>query len=140
MSNGIISGYNVRNIDMVVKPIATFADVGAGNIAIMYGTSVPIYRQGEIVRGLQQCLEFIKEEGFVKPATAGYYYDVALTLDTGKRSIAATQAISTTVPVETTVAIVYSDSFDNVPGSILNITTTVEKLIHKLTDDVLSAA
>lgn len=140
MSNGIVTNYDDGKQSIVVKTITTFADVGAGNVAIMYGTSVALHRQSEIRLRLLEILETIIEAGFTKPATPTNYISATVAIDSPKSAAAITEETSIAIPAETDVAIVYSDTFDNTPASTLNLAATVNHLIDKLIDDVLSAA
>lgn len=140
MSNGIVSAYNASRGQVTVKAITTFNDVGVGNAAIMYGTSIAVHRQLEIHERIKQCSQALVEAGFLKPVAAGSYFVATVPIDQGKGQIVITEEVSAGIPIEGNVAVVYGDEFDNVPASTLNHNVTINNLISALLDDVLSAA
>lgn len=140
MANGLVTNYTSGKSAVVVKAIATFADVGAGNVAIMYGTSISVHRQSEIRLRLLEVLKVIIEDGFKKPVVGGNYMSASVDIDSPKSAAVITESLPVVTPLEANVAIVYSDTFDNSPASTLNLSISIRALINKLKDDVLSAA
>lgn len=139
MATGAVGPYNAAESQVTIKAIASFADVGAGNAAAMYGSSISIHRQLEIRERLQQCAEALIEEGFVKSA-AGTYRVATLVIDGGKSNVVITEEAAIGAPVEANVSIAYSDSFDNAPHSTLNFEATLRGLTNSLLKQGLSAA
>lgn len=118
MAIGVVASYNQGKPQMVQKTITTMADVGAGNIAVLLGTSVAVHRQLEAKERIFNCLQDLRERGFPKPTTAGNYAAAGVNIDHGKGQVSfQLNNLSTATPVETDVAVVYSDTFDNVPHS-----------------------
>lgn len=140
MAQGLVTSYGLTHESIVAKAIATYADVGAGNIAVIYGNTVAIYRQSEIRLRLFELLQVLVEDGFRSPTVVGDYVFVTTTLEKGKNSVTVSEAGAIGIPAETDVSIVYSDTFDNSPASTLNLVTAVEALLDHLLDDVLSAS
>lgn len=131
MAIGAVGPYNAAESQVTIKTITTLADVGAGNIAVIYGSNIGEYRQLEIRQCIKQCIEALIEEGFIKPA-AGTYRVATLVITGGKSNVIVTEELSTDVPVAANVAVAYSDSFDNAPHSTLNFKVTASKLADAL--------
>ncbi len=140
MAQGLVTSYGLIHESIVSKAIATYADVGVGNIAIIYGNSISIHRQSEIRLRLLELMQVLIEDGFKLPAVATNYIFVTTPIDAGKQGVAVQEAGAIGIPVEADVSIVYSDTFDNAPASTLNLVATIEALLDHLLDDVLSAA
>jgi hypothetical protein len=140
MAQGLVTSYGLTHESIVSKVIATYADVGAGNIAIIYGNSISIHRQSEIYLRILELLQVLVEDGFRAPTLVGDYVFVTTTLESGKIGVSVSEVGAAGIPAETDVSIVYSDTFDNAPASTLNLTTAVESLAEHLIDDVLSAS
>jgi len=140
MAQGLVTSYGLTHDSIAIKAIATYADVGAGNIAIIYGNTVALHRQSEIRLRLFDLLQVLVEDGFKLPAVATNYIFVTTTLEIGKQGVTVQEAGAAGIPSEADVSIVYSDTFDNSPASTLNLVTAVESLLDHLLDDVLSAA
>jgi len=137
MASGVVGPYNVASPQIVSKTIAAFSDVGAGNASVMYGSSIAVHRQLEIRERLGQCLEALIEEGFIKPTA---YRVATLAIDNGKAAVVITEEAAIAVPVEGNVSVAYSDTFDNVPASSLNLKVTINALIDNLLKETLNAA
>ena len=137
MASGVVGPYNVASPQIVSKTIAAFSDVGAGNAAVMYGSSIAVHRQLEIRERLGQCLEALIEEGFITPTA---YRVATLAIDNGKAAVVITEEAAIAVPVEGNVSVAYNVTFDNVPASTLNLKVTINSLIDNLLKEVLSAA
>jgi len=139
MANGLVAAYNDGKPAFTAKTLTTWADVGAGNVALYWGTSVSIHRQSEIVTKLKQCADALIEASFAAP-TALQYMVGEVDIDDGKGQIVITDEAATGTPTETFVGVVYGVSFDNVPHSSHNLKETVLRLVDDLKDDILSAA
>lgn len=122
MANGVVASYNQGKPQMVLKTITTLADVGVGNVAVLIGTSISPHRTGEVRRRLMDCLQTLRERSFPKAGTAGNYVAAGVPIDQGKGQVSFDgNNASTSTPQETDVAVVYQDTFDNVPHSTQNL-------------------
>lgn len=137
MAAGIVGPYNVASPQIVSKTITTFADVGAANAAVMYGSSVAVHRQLEIRERLGQCLEALIEEGFVAPVA---YRVATLAIDNGKAAVVISEEAAIGTPIEGNVSVAYNVTFDNAPASTLNLRVTINALIDHLLKETLNAA
>lgn len=118
MATGVVASYNQGKPQMTTKAIATLADVGAGNVAVILGNSISAHRQLEAKERIHNCLQDLRERGFPKPATAGNYAASGVNINYGKGQVShVLENLPTSTPTETDVAIVYSDTFDNTPHS-----------------------
>ena len=140
MAVGLVGPYNAAKSQTTSKTITTFADVGVGNAAVMYGTSVALHRQLEIRERLRQCLEALVEAHFIKPVAAGSYFVATVPIDQGKGQVVITEEVAIGTPVEANISVAYGDAFDNVPFSSLNLNVTVNNLTDELIKDTLNAA
>jgi len=128
MAVGQVSPYNAGEAQVVAKVITTFADVGAGNISVMYGTTISVHRQLEITERLFQCLEALIEEGFPTPVANRV---ATLSIDGGKGQVVIAEQADIAVPNEANVSIAYNVTFDNSPASTLNLEVTAARLIDE---------
>jgi len=140
MAVGLVGPYNAAKSQTTSKTITTLADVGVANAGVIYGTSIALHRQLEIRECLKQCVKALVEAGFPKPAAAGSYYIATLNIDQGKGQVAVSEELATAVPNESNITVAYSDSFDNVPASSLNLDVTINNLTDELLKDVLNAS
>jgi len=140
MAVGLVGPYNAVKSQTTSKTIVTFADVGAGNIAVIYGTSISLHRQLEIRECLKQCVKALVEAGFPKPVAVGSYYIATLPIDQGKGQVAVSEELAVAIPNEGNITVAYSDTFDNVPASSLNLDVAVANLTDELLKDVLNAS
>lgn len=135
MANGVVASYNQGKPQMTLKAIATLADVGAGNVAVIIGTSIGSHRTGEARRRLWDCLQTLRERGFPKPTTAANYVSAGVPIDQGKGQVSfSLDDASTSTPAETDVAVVYNDTFDNAPHSTENLHAMVIQAIEVINE------
>ncbi len=137
MSVGIVGAYNAAEPQTLTKTITTYADVGAGNLCVMYGTTIALHRQLEIRSSLEQCVKALVEDGFKKPTLA--YKLATVSIDEGKGQVVVSEQLATDTPTEGNVSVVYSGTFDNAPASSLNLDVMANNFVNELLKDVLSA-
>jgi len=137
MAIGIVGAYNAAEPQTTTSTITTFADVGVGNLCVMYGTTLALHRQLEIRSALEQCVKALVEDGFKKPALA--YKLATVSIDAGKGQVVVSEQLATDTPNEGNVSVAYSGTFDNNPASSLNLDITADNFINELLKDVLSA-
>jgi len=128
MANGIVLSYGQSKHEAVSKVITTLADVGAGNMAILIGTSVPLTQQDDIYTKLREAADTVREQGFPKAGTTGNYVGASGALNGAITFSADDAAIAT--PVETEVALVYNDSFPGTPFSTALMDATKTTLLE----------
>jgi hypothetical protein len=137
MATGAVGPYNAAESQVTIKTITTFADVGAGNLCVMYGSSIAVHRQLEIRERIAQCIEALIEEGFVKPVA---YRVATLAIDNGKAAVVLSEEAAIGTPIEGNVSVAYNVTFDNAPASTLNFKVTADSLNDVLLKLGLSAA
>ena len=137
MADGIVVAYNGSRAEMTQKDVATLADVGVGNVAILIGTGVSPTRLSETVDTLRMAANKLRELDFPNATTAGNYVSAggAPGIGSGEISFSLDDGALAT-PVETEVGVVYQDTFDNVPHSTAHLDVTVDELINKFLEDV----
>lgn len=139
MANAVISAYNAADPNITTGAITQFSGIGDGNVAIIYGVNIAAYRQGEIIRSLNQCRDALIQRSTPAPLNVGDFMTARMIPDAGKRSIDLVEYSPAATIGENHVYVSYGDAFMVPPGGAsLNLTTTVNKLIEKLLDDVFS--
>lgn len=139
MATGVVGPYNAHASQRIQKAIATYADIGVGNVAVILGVNVGNYRKAEIKNAINRCKLALIEDGYKKPVIAGTYREAVI--DIGLVGGLSIQDVAGTNPAEENgVAVAYESTFDNNPASSLNLSVTVDKLLNDLIKETLRAA
>lgn len=141
MSIMLRCGYNQGQPEFVQEsPTSLATSVTSSQVGIVWGqgfSSSNLANQNEIINGLKQCSDVIREAGFPIPTASQYIYVENLLAAPGKGTITIADVAGAQVPTENGVSIAYGFQFRNIPHSTQLIQDTIQRLIQGFRERVL---